>query len=180
MTYPGWDELLNIKDYPSFLEDYLEATTLSPNHPFAHLMRPVLSFYDRVKDLLPAAEQAGVLQLIDRVKPLFAAQSRPCAELMLTAIKANRLRLIAGEFLPELPTPTILQPEGIQNHPGCVILATGFDLSPTHALFSQAASTRCYRVIGTSLSSVHRLAASVAGTIAASASEKLATHVIHI
>ena len=40
LTYPGWDALLNMADYPSFLEDYLETTSQSPNHPFAHLVRP--------------------------------------------------------------------------------------------------------------------------------------------
>ncbi|MBE9064162.1 FAD/NAD(P)-binding protein [cf. Phormidesmis sp. LEGE 11477] len=89
LSYPGWDALLNIADYPSFLEDYLETTNQSPNHPFAHLVRPVMSFYTQVKDLLPQVDQIGVLHLINQVKPLFATQSRPCAELMLAAIAAG-------------------------------------------------------------------------------------------
>ena len=172
LPYPGWDALLNIEDYPKFLEDYLETTTRSPNHPFAHLMRPVLSFYDRVKDLLPAAEQTDVLQLIGQVKPLFATQSRPCAELMLAAIKAERLKLVAGEFLPAQSTPTILHPSGTQSHPDCVILATGFNLSTTYPLPSQA-SARCHSVIGTSLSAIHKQAASVASTIAVGVSKEM-------
>ena len=166
LSYPGWNALLNIADYPSFLEDYLETTNLSPNHPLAHLVRPVMSFYARVKDLLPEVEQIGVLQLINRVKPLFATQSRPCAELMLAALKTDRLRLVAGTFLSEQTMPTILRPGGSQTHPDCVILATGFDPS-IPPFYPQAGNTRCYQVIGTSLSSVHKRAASVAGAIVA-------------
>ena len=180
LTYPGWEALLNIKDYPSFLEDYLETTNLSPNHPLAHLMRPVLSFYSQVKNLLSTVEQVGVLQLIDRVKPLFAKQSRPCAELMLAAIKTNQLKLTAGEFLPERPMPTILQPEGTQIHPGCVILATGFNQLSIDPFIPRVNSTRCYQVMGTSLSAVHQRAASVAKTIVSSASEKPAGSVLHL
>ena len=170
LPYPGWEALLNTADYSSFLEAYLETTTLSPNHPFAHLVRPVMSFYGQVKDLLPQVEQIGVLQLINRVKPLFATQSRPCAELMLAALKAGRLTLIAGEFLPEHSTPTILQPDGTQMHPSCVILATGFPLS-IHPIYPQVDDTRCYRVLGTSLSAVHKRAASVAEAIVAGVSQ---------
>lgn len=170
LPYPGWDTLLNIEDYPKFLEDYLETTNLSPNHPFAYLVRPVMSFYGQVNDLLPPVEQIGVLELIDRVKPLFATQSRPCAELILAAIKAERLRLIAGEFLPAQPTPTILQPEGTQMHPECVILATGFNPLPAYPRPLQTDDTRCYQVVGTSLSAVHKRAASVAKTIASNVS----------
>ncbi|MEL6605297.1 MAG: FAD/NAD(P)-binding protein [Cyanobacteria bacterium J06614_10] len=164
LPYPGWDTLLNIENYSRFLEDYIEATNLSPNHPFAHLVRPVMSFYGQVKDLLPAVEQIGVLQLINRVKPLFATQSRPCAELMLAALKANRLRLVAGTFLPEKTKQTILQPDGSRIHPDCVILATGFELSIS-PFYPTASNPRCYQVIGTSLSSVHKRAASVAEAI---------------
>ncbi|MEL6816555.1 MAG: FAD/NAD(P)-binding protein, partial [Cyanobacteria bacterium J06598_3] len=96
LTYPGWDALLPIEDYSHFLEKYLQAIKRSPNQPFAHLVRPVMSFYAQVKDLLSAVEQTGVLQLIHQVKPLFATQSRPGAELMLAALKAKRLKLIAG------------------------------------------------------------------------------------
>ncbi|MEL6555824.1 MAG: FAD/NAD(P)-binding protein [Cyanobacteria bacterium J06621_11] len=171
LDYPGWDTLLNIEDYPKFLEDYLETTKLSPNHPFAHLVRPVMSFYAQVKDLLPATEQIGVLQLIDRVKPLFATQSRPCAELMLAAIKAKRLKLTAGEFLPEQTTPTILRSDGTQIHPSCIILATGFTPS-IPPFYPQGNKTHCYQtiyqVMGTSLSSVHQKAASVAASIVSS------------
>ncbi|MEO1621000.1 MAG: FAD/NAD(P)-binding protein [Cyanobacteria bacterium J06632_3] len=190
LAYPGWDELLNIKDYPSFLEDYLKATeettgratekttNLSPNHPLAHLVRPVMSFYGQVKDLLPEVEQIALLQLINRVKPLFATQSRPCAELMLAALKTNRLRLIAGEFLPALTTPTIVQPDGTQLHPDCVILATGFDPSipPFYpqAGHPQSSRTCRYQVMGTSLSAVHKQAANAAKEIASDVSKKLA------
>ena len=180
LPYPGWETLLNIEDYPSFLEDYLETTNLSPNHPLSHLMRPVLSFYAQVKDLLPTVEQIEVLQLIDRVKPLFAKQSRPCAELMLAAIKADRLKLIAGEFSPEHPTPTILQPEGSRIHPDCIILATGFNQLSVAPFIPRVNSTRCYQVIGTSLSAVHQRAVSVAKTIVASASEKPANSILRI
>ena len=180
LTYPGWEALINIEDYPSFLEDYLKTTNISPNHPLAHLMRPVLSFYGQVKDLLPTIEQIGVLQLIDRVKPLFAKQSRPCAELMLAAIKAERLKLTAGEFLPEHSTPTILQPNGIQITPDCIILATGFNQLSVEPFIPQVNSTRCYQVIGTSLSAVHQRAASVAKTIVSSAAEKPANNILHI
>ncbi len=165
LPYPGWDSLLHIEDYPAFLADYLKTTELSPNHSFAHLVRPVMSFYDQVKDLLSAVEQIGVLQLINQVKPLFATQSAPCAELMLSAIRAKRLNLMAGEFLPEQAIPTILLPDGKQVHPNCVILATGF--APSIPLFHpQSSDTRCYKVTGTSLSAVHRWAASVANIIA--------------
>ena len=173
LPYPGWKAIANIEDYPSFLTNYIETTDLSSNHPFAHLMRPVLSFYDRVKDLLPTAEQEAVLQLIDRVKPLFATQSRPCAELLLAGIKAERIGLIAGDFLPEQPIPTVLHPEGTQTHPNCVILATGFTSLPTYSLSSQVGTTRCYQVAGTSLSLVHKRAADVAGTIVSSVSKSL-------
>lgn len=171
LDYPGWDALLNIKDYPSFLEDYLVTTNLSPNHPFAHLVRPVMSFYGRVKDLLSTTEQLGVLQMINRVKPLFAAQSRPCAELMLAAIKAQRLKLMAGKFLLDQAIPTILQSDGAQIHPNCIILATGFSVSvvPFHP---PAKETRCYRVVGTSLSAVQKRAANVADAIVSQASKK--------
>ena len=170
LPYPGWDALLNIEDYPSFLEDYTQATNLSPNHPFPLLMRPVLSFYDRVKDILPAVEQTNVRQLIDRVKPLFATQSRPCAELMLAAIKTKRLRLTAGVFLPEQSTPTILHPNGTRTNPGSIILATGFQPLSTDRLFPQTTTSRCYQVTGNSLSAVHRKATSVAKTIASNVS----------
>jgi len=178
LAYPGWNSLLNIEDYPRFLEDYLETTNSSPNHPFAHLMRPVLSFYDRVKDFLPAAEQIGVLRLVDQVKPLFATQSRPCAELMLAAIKSNQLELASGEWLPEQSIPTILRSDGTQIHPGCTILATGF-ASSTPSLSPQAKETACYRVMGTSLSSVHKRAANAAAAIVSDASKKLADHLIY-
>ena len=180
LPYPGWEALLNIEDYPRFLEDYLKTTNLSPNHPLSHLMRPVLSFYAQVKDLLPTVEQIEVLQLIDRVKPLFAKQSRPCAELMLAAIKANRLKLIAGEFSPEHPAPTILQPEGTRIHPDCIILATGFNQLSVAPFIPRVNNTRCYQVIGTSLSAVHQRAASVAKTIVSSASEKSENNILHI
>lgn len=166
LSYPGWDTLLQIEDYPSLLEDYLKITTLSPNHPFAHLVRPVMSFYTQVNDLLPAVEQIGVLQLINRVKPLFATQSRACAELMLAALKSEQLKLMAGNFLPEQAIPTILHPDGTRTYPGCIILATGFvpSLSP---FYPPSSDTHCYSVVGTSLSAVHKKAASVADAIAA-------------
>ncbi|MEO1792637.1 MAG: FAD/NAD(P)-binding protein [Cyanobacteria bacterium J06629_19] len=164
LPYPGWDSLLQIEDYSIFLEKYLETTNQSPNHPFAHLVRPVMSFYGQVKDLLSVVEQIGVLQLINQVKPLFATQSRPCAELMLAALKTKRLRLIAGEFLPDQATPTVLLAEGTQIHPDCIILATGF-VSPILSFCPQPSGTRCYSVTGTSLSSVHRKAASVSSII---------------
>ena len=64
-----------------------------------------MSFYAQVKDLLPTIEQMGLLQLINRIKPLFATQSRPCAELMLAAVKSERLTLIAGDFFcPNKPS----------------------------------------------------------------------------
>ncbi|MEO0886990.1 MAG: FAD/NAD(P)-binding protein [Cyanobacteria bacterium J06648_10] len=179
LPYPGWDALLNVADYPGFLEDYLKTTKTSPNHPFAQMVRPVMSFYGQVKDLLSPDEQRGVLHLINQVKPLFATQSRPCAELMLAAIAAERLKLIAGEFLANQPTPTILQPDGTQLHPSCVILATGFSPSIT-SLYPQANDTRCYRVLGTSLSEVHKRAASVAGEMVADVSQKLVNRVVHI
>lgn len=165
LPYPGWEALLQqIEDYPTFLENYLQTTNQSPNHPFSHLVRPVMSFYDQIKDLLSAVEQIGVLQLINRIKPLFATQSRPCAELMLTALQEKRLKLVAGEFLPTQATPTILQPDGTQAHPDCVILATGF--VPSIPLFyPQASDACCYSVTGTSLSSVHRRAIRVASAI---------------
>ncbi|MEO0770653.1 MAG: hypothetical protein AAFY72_14710, partial [Cyanobacteria bacterium J06649_4] len=175
-----WNTLTNIENYPSFLEDYLKATKLSPNHPFAHLMRPVLSFYSQVKDLLPKIEQTGVLQLIEQVKPLFAKQSRPCAEMMLAAIKAERLELIAGEFLPGQATPTILRPDGTQMYPDYVILATGFSSLPTHERLSQIHNNRCYRVVGTSLSAVHKSAASVARTIVSSESKHFSEDIVHV
>lgn len=165
LPYPGWDALLQIEDYASFLSDYLEATKQSSNHPFAHLVRPVMSFYGQVKDLLPAVEQIGLLQLIHQVKPLFATQSKPCAELMLAALQAKRLRLIAGEFLPEQATPTVLLADGTQMHPDCLILATGF-AAPIPSFYPQPSDTRCHNVTGTSLSSVHRKAESVSNTIA--------------
>ncbi|MEM9090957.1 MAG: FAD/NAD(P)-binding protein [Cyanobacteria bacterium P01_F01_bin.53] len=165
LPYPGWDALLNIADYPSFLEAYLETTTLSPNHPFSHLVRPVMSFYTQVKDLLPEIEQRGVLHLIEQVKPLFATQSRPCADLMLAALKTGRLKLIAGEFLQDQPKPTVLQPKGTQIHPSCVILATGFSPSIPPFYPQGNNNTRCYQVMGTSLSGVHKRAANVAGAI---------------
>ncbi|MGD1896889.1 MAG: FAD/NAD(P)-binding protein [Phormidesmis sp.] len=165
LPYPGWEKLLKIEAYPDFLRQYLQTTEQSPNHPFAHLVRPVMSFYDRVKDWLPADEQTGVLQLIHQVKPLFATQSRPCAELMLAAFQSKRLKLIAGDFLPAQTTPTIVRPDGTQIHPDCVILATGFVQSTSPPCYSQLRNTRCYSVIGTSLSSVNRQAASIANTI---------------
>lgn len=164
LPYPGWDTLLQIKDYPSFLSDYLETTNQSPNHPLAHLVRPVMSFYGQVKDLLPAVEQIHLLQLIHQVKPLFATQSKPCAALMLAALRAKRLRLIAGEFLPEQATPTVLLADGTQMHPDCLILATGF-VSPIPSFYPQPSDTRCHNVTGTSLSSVHKQAESVSNTI---------------
>ncbi len=171
LPHPGWDTFLNIKDYPRFLEQYLQAIKRSPNHPFAHLVRPVMSFYAQVKDLLPVTEQAGVRQLIDRVRPLFATQSWPCAELMIAALKAKRLKLMAGEFLPEQATPTILLPDGTYIHPNCVILATG--LVPFIPAFSpQIHSNRCYSVTGTSLSSVDSQAAKVAIAITQAAADK--------
>lgn len=179
LPYPGWDALLNIEDYPRFLEEYLQTTNLSPSHPFPLLMRPVLSFYDQVKDLLPTVEQVGVLQLIDRVKPLFATQSRPCAELMLAAIKAERIRLIAGEFLLEQATPTILHPDGTQIHPSCIILATGFTQPSTPLFFSQESDAPCYQTMGTSLSSVYERATNVARTIVSRTFEKIADSVIY-
>ena len=167
---PGWDALLNIEDYPSFLEQYLQTTKQSPNHPFAHLVRPVLSFYARVKDLLPVAEQAGVRQLIDRVRPLFATQSWPCAEMMMAALKAKRLKLMAGTFLLEQTTPTVLLPSGACIHPNCVIVATGLvpSISPCAP---QIDNTRCYRIAGTSLSSVDRKAAAIAIAITQAAAD---------
>ncbi|WP_170944052.1 FAD-dependent oxidoreductase [Leptolyngbya sp. BC1307] len=164
LPYPGWDVLLQIEDYPAFLENHLQTTKLSPNHPFAHLVRPVMSFYDQVKDLLSAVEQIGVLQLINQVKPLFATQSRPCAELMLAALKAKRLKLIAGEFLLERTAATILQPDGTQMQPSCVILATGL-VQSIPPFYPHSSDTRCYSVTGTSLSTVHRRAESVASVI---------------
>jgi hypothetical protein len=167
LPYPGWNNLLHIEDYPSFLDHYLAATNRSSNHPFAYLVRPVMSFYDQIKDLLPETEKVGVLQLINQVKPLFATQSRPCAELMLAALKAKQLKLTAGEFLLERPVPTVLQLDGTQTHPACVILATGFVPSiPPPPAPPPASDTRCYRVAGTSLSSVSRGAATVASAIA--------------
>ena len=177
LPYPGWDALLNIEDYPDFLADHLKTTTLSPNHPLVHLMRPVLSFYDQVKDLLPAVEQIGVIQLIDRVKPLFAKQSRPCAELMLAAIKAGQLRLIAGEFLPEQTVPTILQPGGNRIYPDCTILATGF--TPSIFPYPPSDNTHCYRVTGTSLSAVHQQAENATQHIISSILRKPAGHAIY-
>jgi hypothetical protein len=160
LPYPGWNTLLQIEDYASFLDSYLATTNLSPNHPFAHLVRPVMSFYDRVKDLLSEADQVGVFQLINQVKPLFATQSRPCAELMIAALKTKQLTLTAGEFLFERSVPTVLHPDGTQTHPDCVILAAGF-VQPC----SQADERCCYRVTGTSLSSVSQRAATVASII---------------
>ena len=118
-----------------------------------------MSFYGQIKDLLPIPEQTGVQQLIHRVKPLFATQSRPCADLMLAALKTKRLSLIAGEFLPEQTIPTILQPGDRQIHPSCTILATGFATSTS--LFSQTSDIRYHQVMGTSLSAVHNQAKSV-------------------
>ena len=165
LTYPGWNALLKIEDYPHFLEQYLQAARQSSNHPFAHLVRPVMSFYAQVKDLLSVAEQTSVLQFINRVKPLFSTQSRPCAELMLDALDTKRLKLIAGEFLPEHANPTILLADGTLLHPDCVILATG--LVPSTLSFSpQTSDIRCYSVTGMSLSSVHQKAISVASVIA--------------
>ncbi|MEL7351716.1 MAG: FAD/NAD(P)-binding protein [Cyanobacteria bacterium P01_A01_bin.116] len=164
LPYPGWDALSQIEDYPNFLEHYLQTTKQSPNHPFAHLVRPVMSFYAQVKDLLPAIEQTGVLQLIHQVKPLFATQSRPCAELMLAALKAKRLKLIAGEFLPAQTTPTVLLSDGTHLHPDCMILATGF-VSSIPPFYPQPSHTRCHSVTGTSLSSVNAQAASIASMI---------------
>jgi len=171
LTYPGWDALLGIEDYPSFLEQYIQTTDQNQNHPFAHLVRPVMSFYAQIKDLLPASEQTGVLQLIHQVKPLFATQSRPCAELMLAAIKAKRLKLIAGEFLPDEAKPTILRPDGTLLHPDYVILATGFMPSAPNEPTNSARynSARYSSVTGTSLSSVNNKAMSVASTIAKAA-----------
>ncbi|MFK8184252.1 MAG: FAD/NAD(P)-binding protein [Phormidesmis sp.] len=165
LPYSGWDSLFEIDDYPRFLSDYLKSTESSSNHPLAHLVRPVMSFYGQVKDLLSPAQQIELQQLINRVRPLFATQSRPCAELMLAALKADRLKLMAGEFLLDQPTPTILQPDGTQIHPSCVILATGFAPSMP-AVYSQVVNnTSCYQVLGTSLSEVHRRAANVAEAI---------------
>ena len=166
----GWDALLDIKDYPRFLEQYIQSAKQSPNHPFAHLVRPVMSFQSQVKDLLSVTEQAGVQQLIDRVRPLFATQSWPCAEMMMAALKAKRLKLMAGTFLPEQATPTILLPDGTYIHPNCVILATG--LVPSSPLSSpQTNGTRCYRIAGTSLSSVDRKAANIAIAITQAAAD---------
>ncbi|MEL7512812.1 MAG: FAD/NAD(P)-binding protein [Cyanobacteria bacterium J06554_3] len=178
LDYPGWDALLNIKDYAGFLEAYLTTTALSPNHPFAHLVRPVMSFYGQVKDLLSATEQIGVLQMINRVKPLFATQSRPCAELMLAAIKAQQLKLMAGDFLPDKVTPTILRSDGAQIHPNCIILATGFAPS-VPPFYPQTKETRCYQVVGTSLSAVQKRAANVAKAIVSKASSKSADSLIY-
>ncbi|MEM6452604.1 MAG: FAD/NAD(P)-binding protein [Cyanobacteria bacterium P01_D01_bin.105] len=164
LPYPGWDALLNITDYPSFLSNYLKATKHSPNHPLAYLVRPVMSFYGQIKDFLPTAEQIKVQQLIARVRPLFATQSLPCAELMLAALKAKQLQLLAGEFLLTQPTPTILQPGGHEIHPNCVILATGFEPSIPN-VNPQVHDTHYYPVLGTSLSEVHKRAADVARII---------------
>ena len=161
LFFPGWEALLQVEDYADFLADYLKITARSPNHPLAHLVRPVMSFYGQVKDLLAPAEQVKVQQLIARVRPLFATQSRPCAEMMLAAIEAGRLELIAGEFLFEEATPTVLRPDGTQIHPECVVLATG--LAPSiPAVSLQNENSRCYQVVGTSLSEVHKGAAEVA------------------
>lgn len=168
LPYPGWEALLHIEDYPAFLANYLQVTQVSPNHPLAHLVRPVMSFYNRVQDLLSATEKMRVLQLIDRVKPLFATQSQPCAELMLAALRDNRLRLIDGEFLPACEIPTIVQAEGNRWQPEQIILATGFaqtaplSISPRHL---RCGHTRCYQVTGTSLSSVHTRATRVVSAI---------------
>ena len=139
-----------------------------------------MSFYGQVKDVLPQGEQVGVLHLINQVKPLFATQSRPCAELMLAAIAAGRLNLIAGEFLLDEPTPTILQPEGTQIHPSCTILATGFSSSSVPTFYPQANDPCCYQVTGTSLSEVHKRAAGVATGIVTDVSKKVADCVVHI
>ncbi len=186
LPYPGWDALLQIDDYPAFLRDYWASTQHCPNHPLAHLVRPVMSFYGQVKDLLSAGDSLGrpchriqLSQLIDRVKPLFATQSRPCAELLLSAIQKKRLTLMAGEFLSDHETPTILRADNTLWQPECVILATGFEQSdclemPTNLAAqsmdsiddnTQIEDTRCYKVAGVSLSSVHQQAAEVANAI---------------
>ncbi|MEL7330802.1 MAG: hypothetical protein AAFN12_01070 [Cyanobacteria bacterium J06560_2] len=106
------------------------------------------------------------MQLIHQVKPLFATQSRPGAELMLAALKAKRLKLVAGEFLPARATPTILLADGTQTHPDSVILATGFVSSIPPFFPSRPSDTRCHSVTGTSLSSVNAQATSIASMIA--------------
>ena len=121
--------------------------------------------------MLPTAEQVKLQQFIAQVRPLFATQSQPCAELMLAAIKTKRLKLIAGEFLLTRSTPTILQTDGRQIHPNCSILATGFE-PPISATYPQANPIRCYQVSGTSLSSVHQRAANVARDIVTSLQEQ--------
>lgn len=179
LPYPGWDALLQINDYPAFLRDYWASTQHCSNHPFAHLVRPVMSFYGQVKDLLEAGDRTQLLQLIDRVKPLFATQSRPCAELLLSAIQEKRLTLVAGEFLSDRATPTILRADNTLWQPECVILATGFEQAGCLAMPAsltgystgklsvnpQVEDTRCYKVAGVSLSSVHQQAAKVANAI---------------
>ncbi len=179
LPYPGWDALLHIDDYPAFLRDYLALTQQCPNHPLAHLVRPVMSFYAQVQDLLSVSDRTQLCQLIHRVKPLFATQSRPCADLLLSAIEKKRLKLAAGEFLSSCAIPTILRDDHTQWQPECVILATGLaQVAPLTALAEPTVSlltglrlkqqdkvTSCYQVAGTSLSSVHRRAATVASVI---------------
>lgn len=163
LSYPGWAALLKIDDYSTFLKNYWALTQRCSNHPLAHLVRPVMSFYGQVQDLLSNRDRTQVLQLIDRVKPLFATQSRPCTELLLSAIQEKRLTLVAGEFLPECAVPTILRADNTLWHPERVILATGFEQIDANR---QTKADLCYKVAGTSLSSVHQQAATVANTIA--------------
>ncbi|MDJ0706634.1 MAG: FAD/NAD(P)-binding protein [Leptolyngbyaceae cyanobacterium MO_188.B28] len=191
LPYPGWDALLHIDDYGGFLTRYLQQAT--PDHPLARLVRPVMSFYGKVQDLLPVGERVKVLQLLSSVKHLFATQSLACAELMLAAMRTGRLTLEAGTFLFDHETPTIRRPDGAQWQPSQVILATGFatgvapiyhqaihqgtalvdangDLvvnAATGALVnSLGEDTACYQVAGASLSSVDQQAAKAAQSLA--------------
>ena len=187
ITYPGWEAMLRIENYGRFLADYLQQAT--PTHPLARLARPVMSFFAQTDDLLSSEERVKVQRLFSSVKHLFATQSWACAELMLAAMKAGRLSLQAGAFLSHCKTPTIAGPNSKQWQPNSVILATGFDsqISPIYSLaIAQGAAviddggklvvnsttgalidaygknTNCYRVVGTSLSSVDRQAAQTA------------------
>lgn len=130
LLYPGWEALMDIKDYPTFLCGYLADTDRNPNHPFALLMRPVLGFWRKVEAFVPASERQALRQFLDSTKHLFATQSRQGAEMMLEAIGSGRLRLLAGTVDVMAPQPFVQLDCGDSYQPERLLLATGFGSSP--------------------------------------------------
>ncbi len=132
---PAWDDLIRIENYPAFLERYIRDTDPEqggdPNHPLALLAKPLVhAIYGSVPASVPPPDRDEVLTVLNALKHLLRAQSRPNADMLVEGIRQGRLSLKAGTYSVEDGDGVLRAADGAMIRADMVVLATGFGSQP--------------------------------------------------